>query len=119
RQIMETQKEHGVRPSAIVISGGAGERASIKQLLADASGYPVLSTSSPEPVLLGAAMLGAVASGAQPTLTEAMVAMSSVESRCDPAARTGIAQIHEARFVAFEALQQVDRRFRGELAQLV
>lgn len=119
RQIMDTQKEHDVRPSAIVISGGAGESASIKQLLADASGYPVLATSSPEPVLLGAAMLGAVASGAQPTLTKAMVAMSSVESRCDPAAGTRTQQIHEARFSAFEALQQVDRRLRDTLAQLV
>jgi D-ribulokinase len=115
RQIMRAQKKHGVSPSEIVISGGAGESASIQQLLADASGYPVLATGSPEPVLLGAAMLGAVASAEQPSLSAAMAAMSSVKSRSYPSDGTRIARAHLARFKAFEALQQTDQRLREEL----
>ena len=118
RQIMKTQEKHGVSPSAIVISGGAGESASVQQLLADASGYPVLVTNSPEPVLLGAAMLGAVAAAAHSSLSEAMAAMSSVRSRSDPSARTKITEAHLARFKAFEALQQIDRRLREDLSGL-
>lgn len=118
RQIMKTQEKHGVSPSEIVISGGAGESASVQQLLADASGYPVLVTSSPEPVLLGAAMLGAVACTAHASLSEAMAAMSSVKSRSDPTTSKKIAEAHLARFAAFEALQQVDRTLREDLSSL-
>ena len=45
----------------IVISGGAGRSPLIRQLLADATGVEVAASASEEPVLLGAAILGAVA----------------------------------------------------------
>lgn len=111
RQIMATQSAHGVAPSAIVISGGAGESQTIRQLLADASGYPVLSTVSPEPVLLGAAMLGAVASGERSTLREAMSGMSQVDTTVTPS--PDYAAFHQARFDAFEAFQTGDRLARS------
>ncbi|MEM6657536.1 MAG: FGGY-family carbohydrate kinase [Pseudomonadota bacterium] len=117
RQIMEAQAAHGVNPSTVAISGGAGESPTIKQLLADASGVPVVSTKSPEPVLLGAAMLGAMASGAQETLGHAMAAMSSVEARVSPASGR-IGAVHAARFDAFKALQDTERRTRETLAGL-
>ena len=44
-----------------MISGGAGQQYFIRQLLADATGLPVMATNSEEPILLGAAILGAVA----------------------------------------------------------
>ncbi|MEL7176511.1 MAG: FGGY-family carbohydrate kinase [Pseudomonadota bacterium] len=117
RQIMQVQAEHGVCPSAIVVSGGAGESPTIKQLIADASGFPVLATHSPEPVLLGAAMLGAVAGGQYTTLTDAMAAMSSIKTRFSPA-RGPIADLHDARFDAFQTLQQADHTLRSALASL-
>ena len=115
RQIMEAQRAHGVRPDAIVISGGAGESATIKQLLADASGYPNLSTASPEPVLLGAAMLGAVASGRKTSLLEAMTSMSRIETRYQP--NPAYATLHAIRFDAFEALQKADQTARRAIIQ--
>ncbi|MEL6508321.1 MAG: FGGY-family carbohydrate kinase [Pseudomonadota bacterium] len=117
RQIMQVQAEHGVCPSSIVVSGGAGESPTIKQLIADASGFPVLATHSPEPVLLGAAMLGAVAGGQYMTLTDAMAAMSSIKTRFSPA-RGPIADLHDARFDAFQTLQQADHTLRSALASL-
>lgn len=115
RQIIAAQAQHGVCPTAIAISGGAGESATIKQLLADASGVPVLSTASPEPVLLGAAMLGAVASKSRATLTEAMTAMSSVQDQISPASGA-IAQIHKARYQAFTSYQDAERNLRQALS---
>ena len=114
RQIMEAQADTGLKPKAIVISGGAGRSAAIKQMLADASGMPILSTTSAEPVLLGAAMLGAVASQQSATLTDAMREMSSIEDRFEP--KTGTAShFHEARFKAFETLQTADRLLQDGL----
>ena len=115
RQILQAQRQNGVAPKAVVISGGAGESATIKQLLADAGGLPVLSTTCPEPVLLGAAMLGAVAAGHQPTLQDCMKNMSHVGTRFDPA-EGRIAALHAARFEAYEALQSADRGLRTALA---
>lgn len=114
RQIMEAQAAHGVHPSTVAISGGAGESATIKQLLADASGAPVLSTTSPEPVLLGAAMLGAVASQPETSLEEAMARMSSEKDRFLPKSGV-IAQLHDARYEAFKGLQDIERRLRQAL----
>ncbi|MEM6465757.1 MAG: FGGY-family carbohydrate kinase, partial [Pseudomonadota bacterium] len=79
----------------------------MKQLLADACGVPILSPTSTEPVLLGAAMLGAVGAQHFPTVSDAMSEMSSIESRCVPAGGA-IAKLHATRFKAFEVLQKAD-----------
>jgi ribulose kinase len=44
-----------------MISGGAGQQDLVRQLLADSAGRSVVATTSEEPVLLGSAILGAVA----------------------------------------------------------
>ena len=111
RQIMQTQESHGVSPKAIVVSGGAGESETVKQMLADSCGYPILSTMSAEPVLLGAAMLGTVASSAYKSVDLAMASMARVERRVDPA-KDDIAHIHSARYQAFLHLQEADRILR-------
>ncbi len=114
RKIIDTQSAHGVTPGAVVVSGGAGESDFIKQLLADASGLPVLSMTCPEPVLLGAAMLGAVASGHKPSLQACMETMSHVGARFEPA--TGrVAAIHAERLKAYDAFQEIERALRAGL----
>ena len=107
RQILEAQAEQGIRPEAIAISGGAGRTATVKQLLADASGLPVLSTTTSEPVLLGAAMLGAVGARHFATLKDAMEEMSSIAERFSPAGAPP-SGLHQARFEAFENLQAAE-----------
>ena len=61
RQIIEAQAAAGAPIERVVISGGAGRSDLVRQLLADATGKAVLATRAEEPVMLGAAMLGAVA----------------------------------------------------------
>lgn len=112
RQIIEVQAARGVAPRLIAISGGAGASDAVKQLLADASGLPVMDTDCPEPVLLGAAMLGAVTSGHAATLGQAMAAMSRERARFHPAGGR-IAALHDRRARAFALLQQADRVARG------
>ncbi|MCV3274086.1 FGGY-family carbohydrate kinase [Roseobacter sinensis] len=116
RQILQAQAAEGVVPESVVISGGAGASPWVQQMLADACGLPVLATRCPEPVLLGAAMLGAVAAGHRPSLQDAMREMSHVGARSDPAGGRR-AQSHAARFAAYEAMQATERALRAALAE--
>lgn len=114
RQIVETQAAHGAPVSRIAISGGAGRHPLIRQMLADATGLPVDAAESDEPVLLGAAMLGAVAAGAFPDLRGAMQAMSRVARTFQPA-EGALRDLHDARFRAFVTLQDTARRIRADM----
>ncbi len=95
-----------------MISGGAGQQDLVRQILADATGVPVVATASEEPVLLGSAILGAVAAGVFADMTGAMAAMSSPKTTFDPA-DARIKAIHDARYDAFKRLQSVARDIRG------
>ncbi|EIJ48394.1 D-ribulose/ribitol kinase [Herbaspirillum sp. GW103] len=118
RQIIEAQAACGVRIASIAVSGGAGTHALTRQLLADATGLPVEITACPEPVLLGSAMLAAVAAGTHADLKTAMAAMSSVAGRNAPVGET-IGQLHQARYQAFLNSQQLAREVRDSLAPLL
>src|ERR1700677_1085160 len=101
RQIIETQATAGAPIERVVISGGAGRLDLVRQLLADATGKPVLATQAEEPVLLGAAMLGGVAGGSFDDVRSAMASMSQISKTYEPD-RGDIAALHEARFRAFK-----------------
>jgi D-ribulokinase len=84
----------------------------VRQLLADTTGKIVAAPSSQEPVLLGSAILGAVASGHYTDITEAMSAMSTMGETYQPnPAATGW---HERRYKAFRTLQQVARSIKAD-----
>lgn len=111
RQIIETQAEAGAPIDRVVISGGAGRLDLVRQLLADATGKPLLATRAEEPVLLGAAILGAVAAGQFDNVQSAMKGMSQVKSRYQPV-QGALATLHEAHFRAFIKLQSLAREIR-------
>lgn len=111
RQIIETQAKHGAPVETISVSGGAGAHPLARQLLADAAGMPVELTECEEPVLLGSAMLGAVAAGVFPDLSSAMPAMSRVASLASP--EPAFEKVHDARYEAFLALQNAARTIRS------
>ncbi|TPK89403.1 FGGY-family carbohydrate kinase [Mesorhizobium sp. B2-4-17] len=111
RQIVRAEREKGIAVDTIVVSGGAGQSPLVRQLLADTTGLVVVASTSQEPVLLGSAMLGAVAAGAYEDLVTAMAAMSGLGEAYHPnAPLTGW---HAKRFAAFELLQQTGRAIRG------
>ena len=111
RQILEAQASAGAPVDSVVISGGAGRADLVRQLLADVTGKPLLATEAQEPVLLGAAMLGAVAAGLDANVQAAMAAMSHIGRTYEPA-RGEIAALHESRFRAFARLQDAGREIR-------
>jgi ribulose kinase len=77
--------------------------------LADATGVEVAAPASEEPVLLGAAILGAVASGAFVDIPAAMVQMTQF-SNCFTSAAGAAAEVHATRFGIFKSLQDIARR---------
>lgn len=111
RQIIKTQTDAGARAEKIVISGGAGQSRLIRQLLADAVGMPVMASKADEPVLLGAATLGAVAGGLFPDIPAAMAALSGLGETYLPVGGE-IAKLHDRRFNAFRQLQALAREIR-------
>jgi len=108
RQIIEAQAAHGATVDRIVISGGAGRSDLIRQLLADATGCEVAAPGTEEPVLLGSAILGALAADIYRDTEAAMERMTSFSATYKP--RTGdVRAFHDARFRIFERLQSVAR----------
>lgn len=110
RQIIDTQDKAGAPVDRVVISGGAGQLDLVRHLLADGTGKPVLASEAAEPVLLGSAILGAVASDKFADMPQAMAVMSrpGAEYQPDPAA----GRVHDMRFATFCALQAVLRGHR-------
>jgi D-ribulokinase len=110
RQIIEASNVSGIDVEAIYISGGAGKSKLVRQLLADSTGIPVAVIRSPEPVLLGSAMLGATAAGAYETLILAMAAMAETDELVLPTEAQ--ADYHTQRYASFTALQNVAEQVR-------
>jgi len=111
RQIIDTQADAGVTVENIVISGGAGQHGFVRQLLADASGKPVMATTAEEPVLLGAAILGAVAGGLFTDMRAAMTKLSAAEVTYQPT-QDMVADLHAKRYGGFKQLQALTRTLR-------
>ncbi|WP_105382674.1 FGGY-family carbohydrate kinase [Neorhizobium alkalisoli] len=111
RQIIETQAEAGAQVQRVVISGGAGQHDLVRQILADACGMQVVATSSEEPVLLGSAILGAVAGGAFQDARSAMESLCGVAAVYSPADGS-TAEIHDKRYASFKAFQELARTHR-------
>ncbi|WP_411705807.1 FGGY-family carbohydrate kinase [Edaphovirga cremea] len=111
KQIIETQANAGANVERIVISGGAGQHDFVRQLLADACGKPVVASTSEEPVLLGSAILGAVAAGAFDNVRDAMASLTASASVYTPAGGE-LSAIHAKRYDAFKNLQSACREMR-------
>ncbi len=110
RQIIEAQHQQGVKTDKIVISGGAGQHPLVRQLLADACDLPIITTKCSEPVLLGSAILGAVAGNVASTVPEAMKLMTKLDRQFEP--QESYRQTHLARYESYKLLQQTVKAMR-------
>lgn len=104
RQILEAQAERGLNVDKVVVSGGAGQDPLIRQILADATGVPVVAPKCSEPVLLGSAMLAALAAGVYSSLEQAMGAMSQFGDLYQP--NPNYLDYHDKKYRAFCLLQR-------------
>ncbi|MBB3949035.1 FGGY-family carbohydrate kinase [Aureimonas jatrophae] len=107
RDIVEAMGREGVALERIVVSGGAARSALLRRVLADATQLAVALPETAEPVLLGSAMLGAVASGLYPDLEEAANRMCRVENTITPD-EGEIRRFHDRKHEAYRALQAAE-----------
>ena len=109
--VIDAFEAHGVQSKMIVMGGGAGRSPLVRQIMADTTGQVVALPQTQEPVLLGAAMLGAVAAGSFASLGETMTAMSALGRQTEPTA-TGLAEFHTRKRKVHRLLRDLDRGSR-------
>ena len=109
--VVDTMREHGIPCRMMVISGGASRSPLVRQIMADTTGLAVALPSTAEPVLLGAAMLGAVAAGAFASLGEAMRRMSRLGS-VTRATVPDLTRFHSAKRAVYSQMRQLDKESR-------
>ena len=97
RQIVEALQVKDIPLEQIIVSGGAALSPLVRQILADGTGLEVGVATATEPVLLGSAILGAVAGGEFPSVSAAMAKMSRLGSVYPPATG-GIKAFHDAKY---------------------
>jgi D-ribulokinase len=109
--IVRKLEASGYEFDSIVVSGGAARSALIRQIIADVCGKAVVLPETPEPVLLGSAMVGAVAAGTQ-TMASAMSSMSAIAPGAAAPAGGAIAAFHARKRRGYEILRRTEREIR-------
>jgi D-ribulokinase len=109
--VVEAFRSHGVDSDMMVISGGAGRSPLVRQIMADTTGLTIAVPEPQEPVLLGAAMLGAVAAKSRGSIGEAMAAMSAIGRLSQPTA-SGMADFHRSKRKVHALMRALDRKSR-------
>jgi D-ribulokinase len=115
--VVDAFRSHGVDSSLMVISGGAGRSPLVRQIMADTTGLTVALPETQEPVLLGAAMLGAVAGGIYQSIGDAMASMSAIGRLSDPTA-PGIADFHRSKRAVHRLMRELERAGRTAMGGL-
>jgi D-ribulokinase len=110
--VIDALRAHQVPCGMLVMSGGASRSRLVRQIMADTTGLTVALPKTAEPVLLGAAMLGAVAAKAYGSIPEAMQSMSALGELTRPST-TEIAKLHQAKRRVHALMQKLDRESRS------
>ena len=115
RRIMDNFEEHGLALERIVACGGIATKSPLTmQLIADTSGRPVDVPSSGEVPARGAALFGAVAAGAFPTIGAAVAATRPAVSRTYAPDRAAGA-VYDRVYAIYRELYELLGRSRSEL----
>jgi D-ribulokinase len=115
--VVEAFRSHGVNSDLMVMGGGAGRSSLVRQIMADTTGMTVALPETQEPVLLGAAILGAVAGNACGSIGEAMASMSAIGWLSEPTAR-GMADFHRTKRKVHGLMRKLDRESRDAMRGL-
>ena len=115
RHIIESLNAKGYRISTLFACGGGTKNPVFLREHADATGCTVVLPQEPEAVLLGAAILGAVAAKAFPSILDAMGAMSGIGQVIEPG-RGAVARYHDAKYSVFKKLYEDQMSYRRLMA---
>ncbi len=114
RDIINALNEYGYRIDTIFACGGGTKNPVFLREHADITGCRFVLPQEPEAVLLGAAILGAVAGGAYGSVLEAMSAMSRAGQTITPSGG-GIAEYHNAKHAVFRRMYEDQLAYRALL----
>jgi ribulose kinase len=115
--VIDAFARHDVTSRVIVMAGGASRSPLVRQIMADTTGLTVALPRTQEPVLLGAAMLGAVAGGAYRSIGETMASMSALGRFSEPTAPE-MATLHRTKRKVHAMLRALDRDSREAMRGL-
>lgn len=115
--VIDAFAAHQVQSNVIVMGGGAGRSPLVRQIMADTTGLTVALPQTQEPVLLGAAMLGAVAGGAYASIGETMASMSALGRLSEPTPPR-MAEFHRTKRRVHNLLRVLDRESRQAMCAL-
>jgi len=98
--LIDALRAHGYPLHTILACGGGTKNDVFLREHADATGCRVVLPAEPEAVLLGAAILGAVASADRASILEAMSSMTHAGRTIEPT-RGAVADYHDAKHAVF------------------
>jgi ribulose kinase len=115
RHIIAAMNGTGFAIDTILACGGGTKDRVFLREHADATGCRVVLPRENEAVLLGAAMLGAVAAGVHGGIPQAMAAMSAAGGVIEPACGA-VRAYHDAKYAVFQRMHQDQLDYRAFMA---
>ncbi|KAK3777603.1 hypothetical protein RRG08_021720 [Elysia crispata] len=110
KHIVSEMEKHGHQISLVYLCGGLRKNAFYVQTHADVLGRPVVLPDAKDPVLLGAAMLGAQAYENKGSLRDVMSAMGGGGTCIQP--DTSVSKFHERKYTVFLEMLKDQRKYR-------
>ena len=110
RHIVAAMNERGYRIDTLIACGGDTKNPLFVEEHADITGCRIAMPREPEAVLLGAAMLGAVASDAYDSLEQAMQQMSAADRVVTP--RLTTRAFHERKHAVYMRMHEDQRAYQ-------
>ncbi|QNT79235.1 FGGY-family carbohydrate kinase [Entomobacter blattae] len=105
RQIIETLNKKGYHIDTVMVSGGQTKNPLFLQEHANATQCRIVLPKEQDAVLLGSAILGAVAGGVYPSIPAAMAAMSHIGHVIEPG-EASLLQYHTRKYSVFLQMQK-------------
>lgn len=106
RHIIETMNEQGYSIERIFATGGGTKNEIFLQQHSDICGCEIILPKEQEAVLLGSAVLGAVAAGRYPTVVESMKHMNQPGKIIKPDRSRDITSYHHSKYKVFHKMYQ-------------
>jgi FGGY-family pentulose kinase len=115
RDIIDALNRQGYAIDTILATGGGTKNPVFVREHANATGCRILLPEEPDAVLLGSAILGAVAGGVHASIHDGMAAMSRTGSEILPDDRTRL--FHDAKLQVFRGMYADQKRYREVMAR--
>ncbi|MBI3206779.1 MAG: FGGY-family carbohydrate kinase [Myxococcales bacterium] len=111
RHILDTMNAHGYRIDTMMACGGDTKNPVFLREHADATGCRIVLPREPEAVLLGSALLGAVAAGDFPSVLDAMAEMNAAGRVIEPTGAE-VGAFHQKKHAVFQRMYADQMAYR-------